>query len=185
MKKEIKQKMILVCSILIVVVVVVSFYSKSEGFKVYTNDKDITVGTNSNNSNWQMQAGDITDNVDFNDAKSLSSAGDKYFESKNYIQAIELYKKALSIDPSDVDTYNDLGLALHYTGNSSMAIETLEKGIRINSTYQRIRLSLGFILMSVGRVEKAKAALTKTRDMDSSSRMGQEATRMLSGLNNK
>lgn len=56
--------------------------------------------------------------VDISDPQSLASLGDEYFESSNYKQANEIYKKALEINPNDIDTLNDLGLAYHYTGNS-------------------------------------------------------------------
>jgi tetratricopeptide (TPR) repeat protein len=61
--------------------------------------------------------------VDTYDPQSLASLGDQYFESSNYKQAIELYKKALEINPNDTDTFNDLGLAYQYTGNSDLLLD--------------------------------------------------------------
>jgi Flp pilus assembly protein TadD len=120
--------------------------------------------------------------VDITDPQALAGLGDQYFENNDFIQAIELYKRVLEIDPGDVDTYNDLGLAYHYTGNSGLAEETLIKGIDAAPEYQRIWLSLGFVLKSVGEKEKARAVLQNAVDMGPDNEVGQEAMRMLGQL---
>ncbi len=117
--------------------------------------------------------------VNTSDPIALASLGDRYFESNNFQQAIKIYEKVLELNPNDVDTYNDLGLALHYTGQSFAAVETLRKGVNVVPTYQRIWLSLGFVLASSNRSEEAKPALQKAVDLDPQSTMGQEAQRIL------
>jgi tetratricopeptide (TPR) repeat protein len=117
--------------------------------------------------------------VDLNDPVALASLGDKYFERNNFKQAIKIYGKVLELDPNDVDTHNDLGLALHYTGSSEAAVETLTKGTQIMPSYQRIWLSLGFVLINSGRNVEAKIALKKTVDLGPDTVVGQEAKRML------
>jgi Flp pilus assembly protein TadD len=120
--------------------------------------------------------------VDTSDPQSLAHLGDDYFESSNYEQAIEIYKKVLEDNPSDIDTFNDLGLAYHYTGNSELAEETLIKGVEIAPEFQRIWLSLGYVLKSAGKDDESRSALQKTVDMDPDSDVGQEAIRMLGQL---
>ncbi len=120
--------------------------------------------------------------VDTSDPQSLARLGDEYFESSNYEQAIEIYKKVLEDNPSDIDTFNDLGLAYHYTGNSDLAEETLIKGVEIAPEFQRIWLSLGYVLKSAGKNEEARSVLQKTVEMDFDSEVGQEAIRMLGQL---
>ena len=120
--------------------------------------------------------------VDTSNPQSLALLGDEYFENRNYKQAIEIYKKVLEINPSDVDTYNDLGLAYHYTGNSGLAEEVLMKGVETNPAFQRIWLTLGYVLKSAGKNEEARSVLQKTVDMDPDSEVGQEAIRMLGQL---
>ncbi len=117
--------------------------------------------------------------VDTSDPLSLARLGDEYFESSNYKQAIEIYKKALEINPNDIDTLNDLGLAYHYTGNSDLAEEALIKGTETDPGFQRIWLSLGYVLKSVGKNEEAISILQKTVELDPGSEVGQEAIRML------
>jgi tetratricopeptide (TPR) repeat protein len=120
--------------------------------------------------------------VDTSDPQALARLGDQYFESNYFNQAIELYKKTLEINPNDIDTVNDLGLAYHYTGNSDLAEETLIKGAESAPEFQRIWLSLGYVLMSVGKKEEATSILQKTVEMAPDNEIGQEAMRMLSQL---
>lgn len=117
--------------------------------------------------------------IDTSDPVALASLGDKYFESNNFLQAIKVYEKALELNPNDVDTYNDLGLAFHYTGNTDSAIETLQKGTEAVPSFQRIWLSLGFVLASSGRNVEARPALQKAVELNPTSTVGQEAQRIL------
>lgn len=120
--------------------------------------------------------------VDLSDPQSLASLGDQYFESSNFKQAIEIYKKVLEINPNDTDTLNDLGLAYHYTGNSDLAEVVLIKGIEIAPSFQRIRLTLGYVLKSLGKNEEARSVLQQTADMGPDNEVGQEAIKMLGQL---
>lgn len=118
--------------------------------------------------------------ADTNDPEALANLGDRYFESQNYAQAIEAYKKVLELDPEHVDTYNDLGLAYFYTKRSILAVDTLRKGTEVKPDYQRIWLSLGFVSLSTGNTEEGKSALARVLELDPDSDMGQEANRILS-----
>jgi len=113
------------------------------------------------------------------DPVKLARLGDKYFESSRFSEAIEAYEKALQFNPKDADTYNDLGLAFHYTARPEKAVEILKRGAEVDPSFQRIWLSLGFVLTASGRGEEAKAALNKAIAIDPNSIMGQEAKRLL------
>jgi len=111
--------------------------------------------------------------------KALAVMGDQYFESGRFVEAIDIYKKVLSLDPNDVDTYNDLGLAYHYLNQTDNAIETLKKGAEVMPSYQRIWISLGFVSISAGNKEEAKTALAKTIELGPDTPVGKEASKML------
>jgi tetratricopeptide (TPR) repeat protein len=113
------------------------------------------------------------------DPVSLAALGDRYFEQQMYERAIETYEKTLKLNPSDVDTYNDLGLAYNYMGKTDIAIEKLKKGSQVMPSYQRIWLSLGYVLLSSGRNEEAKPALEKAVELAPESDVGREAQRMI------
>ncbi len=114
---------------------------------------------------------------------ALSSIGDEYFETKRYGMAIKVYEKVLELNPEDVDTYNDLGLALHYSGRSDEAIKKLKKGAEIAPSFQRVWLSLGFVLILTGQTEEARDVLEKTLEIDPESGVAQEARNFISNLN--
>ena len=120
--------------------------------------------------------------VDENDPKALAMFGDRYFESGRYAEAIDVYKKVLALDPDDIDTYNDLGLAYQYLNQPEKAIETLKKGSEIMPSYQRIWISLGFVAASAGRTEDAQTALAKAVELGPDTPVGKEASRMLSQI---
>jgi len=113
------------------------------------------------------------------DPKHLSDIGDTYFENQNFEQAVIVYEKILKLDPNDVDTYNDLGLAYLYTGKAEKAIETIKKGAGMAPTYQRIWLTQGYILLSLKKQEEAKQALEKAVELDTGTSIAKEANRML------
>ena len=113
------------------------------------------------------------------DPQEMELLGDRYFENGQFDKAIELYEKVIGKDPKDVDTYNDLGLSYYYTQKTELAIETLRKGTDVNPLFQRIWLSLGFVLSSTGNLEEAKSALKNAVDLNPNNTVGKEATKML------
>jgi Flp pilus assembly protein TadD len=64
-----------------------------------------------------------------------------------------------------------------------LAVDTLKKGTELSPSFQRIWLSLGYVLMSSGKNEEAKTVLKKTSELDPNSEVGQEAVRMLGMIN--
>ena len=91
--------------------------------------------------------------VNADDPQSLAGLGDMYFENGRFKEAIETYEKVVKLNPNDVDTYNDLGLAYHYMGKPDLAVDRLRKGTEVVPSYQRIWLSLGFVLLAKGLTE--------------------------------
>lgn len=122
---------------------------------------------------------------DPDNARLHAELGDLYFENKRFAQAIDEYRRTITINPVDADSYNDLGLALYYTGKSAEAIETLKKGTQADSSYQRVWLSYGFILVSTGNSEEAKPALEKAISLGPDTDIGSEAKRILNLVNER
>ncbi len=112
----------------------------------------------------------------------LFQLGTLYFESDRFDRAVEVYRRILMNNDRDVDTLNDLGLALHYTGRSQEGVDALKKGTSIDPTHQRIWLSLGFVLATSGRVEEAVHALQKAIELNPNNTVGQEAGKILVSL---
>jgi tetratricopeptide (TPR) repeat protein len=104
---------------------------------------------------------------------------DLYFESSLFEKAITAYEELLELDETDGDTYNDLGLSYHYTGRSERAIETLRKGSEVAPAFQRVWLSLGFVLAANNRADEARAPLKKAIALDAQTEVAAEARRIL------
>lgn len=104
---------------------------------------------------------------------------DFYFEAGRFAEAAGQYRKALKHNPDDADTYNDLGLALFYSGQKNEAIETLQKAAGLFPEYQRLQLSCGYVLMASGQSDEAKKFLEKAVELGADSDVGIEAEKFL------
>lgn len=114
-----------------------------------------------------------------NDAKAFAEVGSIYFDQHKFTEAIEYYKKALALDPEDVNSYNDMGLSYHYMGMSDEGLKYVEEGIKKNPAYQRIWLTKGFILAIKGNIADARAAWEKAYKMDPNSDVGKSSASFL------
>lgn len=112
--------------------------------------------------------------------------GDAYFDAKQFNESVKHYKKVLEVKPGEADLYNDLGLSLHYLGNSAEAVKYLDEGIKKNPYHQRIWLTKGFILAyGMGDLEGAKVAWEKANALNPESQIGKAASEYLALVNKK
>jgi tetratricopeptide (TPR) repeat protein len=116
------------------------------------------------------------------DPSAMSHIADEFFANRQYDQAAEMYQQVLALDSRNVNTYNSLGITLHYLGRSFEALEKLNEGIAIDPTYQRIWLTLGYVNNQVGNIEQARKALTTAVQMGADNEVGQSAAEMLENL---
>jgi tetratricopeptide (TPR) repeat protein len=123
---------------------------------------------------------------DPNNAELHSRLGDAYFEVKQFNAAAESYKRAVAINPSDVDAFNDLALSYHYMNNTAEGLVYVNQGIEKNPGYQRIWLTKGFLMaFGLGSSQEAVAALQKAYDLDPTTPVGKAAKAYLEELKNK
>ncbi|NBC13601.1 MAG: tetratricopeptide repeat protein [Gammaproteobacteria bacterium] len=116
------------------------------------------------------------------DPAVLAREADRLFRAQRFAAAVPLYRRLLALTPDDVDTQNDLGLALHYAGDSAAGLKVLAAGAAAAPQAQRIHLSLGFVALQAGQTATAREALTQARDLAPDSQMGAEAERLLGVL---
>ena len=93
-----------------------------------------------------------------------------------------MYEQLLVIRPNDVETYNNLGLTLHYLGRSTEALRRLNDGVAVDAEHQRIWLTLGFVNSQLGNSEQARTALTTAAQIGSDDSIRQSAMKMLEDL---
>lgn len=165
---------ILLCVILSILI---TSCDKSEKTAQNSRDRGAVIGPiiDPNLSGGVMERLDM----DSQSPESLALLGDKYFESGDFTQAIDIYRKVLELNPKDVDTHNDLGLSLYYTNRSNEALDILRKGTQLDPNYQNIWLSLGFVLTKTARNDEAITVLQKTADINPDTPQGQEAKNLL------
>jgi len=121
----------------------------------------------------------IPKSIEETNPKLLGERADRLFAEGRYQEAIPLYRWVLELSPDDAETYNDLGLALHYAGDSAGALEVLRNGVAGAPNFQRIWLSLGFVSLQVKDLEAARVALARARDLGPENDVGKEAIRLL------
>jgi len=116
------------------------------------------------------------------DPVEISRLANEYFGSQQYEQAAELYEKLLTYGPDNADTYNNLGLTLHYLGRSTEALQKLHEGIVVDPSHQRSWLTIGFINSQMGKIDDARFALTNAIEVGADEEIRRSATEMLDKL---
>ncbi len=116
------------------------------------------------------------------DPVEMSRLANEYFGNGQYDRAAELYENLLAYGPNNVDTYNNLGLTLHYLGRSTESLQKLNDGVAIDPTHQRIWLTLGYVNSQLGNTEQARTALTNALQFGTDEEIKRSATEMLGNL---
>jgi tetratricopeptide (TPR) repeat protein len=119
------------------------------------------------------------------DKALLAREADRLFAARRFQAAVPLYRRILELDPGAIDARNDLGLALHYAGDTATGLATLREGAAAAPRTQRIQLSLGFVALQAGAVDTARGALERARELDPASDIGREAARLLALLDER
>ncbi len=121
-----------------------------------------------------------------NDGELHARLGDVYFGMQRFDEAIGYYKKAIELNPDDVDSYNDMGLSYHYKGNTVEGLKFINEGIAKNPYYQRIWLTKGFLLAyGLGNRKEATEAWQKAVTLDPDSPVGKAANAYLEEFTKK
>lgn len=121
-----------------------------------------------------------------NDFQALSTLGDLYFESQQYINAFNTYDKAIAVNPNCADCFNDRGLSLYYLGDVTSALESFDRAISIDPGYKHAWLSKGYVLTAQGRYSEAVAPLNKVKELDGNGPLAVQADKFLAaGMQNQ
>ncbi len=113
------------------------------------------------------------------DPALLGEQADALLGAGRFAEAIPVYRRVLELTPNDIETQNDLGLALHYAGDTQGALAVLRRGADAGPSFQRIWLTLGFVSLAAGDNPGAQDALKHARDLDADNLVGKEAARLL------
>ena len=82
-------------------------------------------------------------------------------------EAIEAYKKAISIKPDFADVYYNIGNALRVQGKHEEAVEAYKKAISIKPDFAEAHHEIGNALRDQGKLEEAIEAYKKEYKLNS------------------
>ncbi len=96
---------------------------------------------------------------------------------QQFHSAVECYKKAISINPSNIDAHNNLGLALQGKGDLDAAIESYKKVLKIDQDFAEVYYNMGLAFEGKGDPKSAiysykKAIRMKPDNADAHNNLG-------------
>ena len=110
-------------------------------------------------------------------AERLSDQGFQLVQAKKWSQAIQVYRKAIDIEPDYRKTYWNLGFAYNRIGNYAAALETLSKGLDLPPKPRDYRAGMLYERsISLGNLKRYEDALS---DINESLRLNPGSVRSL------
>ncbi len=94
------------------------------------------------------------------------NSGIAFYNQKQFPKAIEAYQKAIELDSTYVEAYNNLGIVYQAVGDTKKAIGAYQKSIEINPRYEKGYNNLGLLFLLEGRHEEALEVFQKTLAMN-------------------
>ncbi|KAK3692434.1 hypothetical protein B0T22DRAFT_13649 [Podospora appendiculata] len=91
------------------------------------------------------------------EAEKFKNEGNRFFKEGNYTKAIELYTKAVVVQPTSATYLGNRAAAYMGAGKYAEALEDCKKAADLDRTNARIMLRLARIYTSLGRPEEAIA----------------------------
>jgi len=100
------------------------------------------------------------------DAVSLNISADKLYQYGDIDGAIEEFKKALAVDPENVNVYNSLGVCYGVRGALDLAVDAFETVLRLDPNDVMATFNLGLAHMKQGNQEKALELFLEAHRLD-------------------
>ncbi|OQX83815.1 MAG: hypothetical protein B6D63_05615 [Candidatus Latescibacteria bacterium 4484_7] len=105
------------------------------------------------------------------EAKRLNNSGVIHYHNGQYEKALELFKKAIELDPEFTEGYNNLGLTYTEIQEEEKATEAFKKAIELNPDLAATYNNLGYVFYRLGSYEEAiemyNEAIGKSKDNSS------------------
>ncbi len=99
--------------------------------------------------------------------EDLFKQGVDLYYAGNLLEALEIWEKAIVVDPNHEFSWNAIGSVLSNLGRYEEALEALEKAIQLDPNYKNPWFGIGNVLDDLGRYEEALVAYEKAIQLDS------------------
>jgi tetratricopeptide (TPR) repeat protein len=105
------------------------------------------------------------------EARGLNNAGVMAYHNGQYEKALELFKKALDLDPEMTEAYNNLGLTYTEMNQEEQATEAFKKAISLSPELAAAYNNLGYVFYRLGSyheaIEMYNEAIGRSKDNSS------------------
>ena len=81
------------------------------------------------------------------DAEALAQLGHLFYDSNQFVNAIDAYEKSLAIEPEKTGVITDLGVMYRRNEQPQKAIEAFDKAIAIDPAFEIARFNKGVVLL--------------------------------------
>ncbi len=99
------------------------------------------------------------------EASKFLDAGNVFYLSKKFEEAVQSYKKAIELKPDYVEAYSNLGSALYYLGKLPEAESVFLKALELKPDYAECYSNLGSVYNDFERFEEAEKNLKKAIEL--------------------
>jgi tetratricopeptide (TPR) repeat protein len=89
------------------------------------------------------------------EARRLNNAGVMAYHNGQYEKSLELFKKAIELDPTMTEAYNNLGLTYTEINEEEKATEAFKTAIRLSPELAAAYNNLGYVFYRLGSYEEA------------------------------
>jgi tetratricopeptide (TPR) repeat protein len=116
------------------------------------------------------------------DFKKLVEMGNHYFDHQQFHDAMVIYKKALEINPDDLDVRTDYAACLNFLGDFEGAKRELKKVLTKSPNHPVANFNLGVVHINKGENDSARKYWNKYLKLDPNSPRAQEVRKLLAEL---
>lgn len=117
--------------------------------------------------------------------EEYNRTGLNHYYSKHYKEAIEQFKKALSLRPEDGKIHYNLALVYDVMGHLNEALEEYRKAVQLNSLDAEAHNNLGIVYYHKGFYEEAILEFKEALKVDSHFNLAKENLGLVGEQNNQ
>ena len=89
-----------------------------------------------------------------------------YRFKEEYVRALYYYERALEIDPSQVDVFNEIGICHTLSNENDKAIAIFNKALAIKPDHHEILCNIGIAYYNLGNIEIAKEFVKRSYQIE-------------------